>query len=60
MRDAQQRARIEKEFDDLHVLGDAVLVQVPHIVQRHVVAEETFDQGLQEPPLEFTMPLWRA
>ena len=35
-------------------------MQVAHVLERHVIAEQTLHQGLQEPPLEFAMPLRRA
>ena len=39
MADVEQRTRIEKKLDDLHIAGDIPLVQVSHVIQGYGGAE---------------------
>jgi len=59
MCDVQQRSRVQKELDDFDILRHGVFMQVAHILERHVIAEQSLHQGLQKAPLEVAMPLRR-
>jgi hypothetical protein len=60
MRNVEQGAGIQEEFDDLHILGHIPAVQISDIVQGHTAAEQAFDHGLQEQSFQLAVPLRRA
>ncbi len=55
MRNVEQRAGIEKEFDDLHIFRHIAAVQISDIVEGHAAAEQALDHGLQKQPLQLAV-----